>query len=382
MNETYDFDKIIDRHDTGSVKWEKYAGRDILPMWIADSDFEVMPAIQQALAERVAHPVYGYTQPAAELVELVAERMRQRYGWQVEAEWVVPLPAVICAFNLACRATGKAGDAVYLPSVIYPPFTRAAGFNEMVNQPIPMRRQDERLLIDLDWLDRQPPRPGQLLMFCNPQNPGGTVYRQAELEQLADIVRRHELIICSDEIHSDLVLDTHNRHIPIAALDRDIEQRSITLIAPTKTFNLPGLGCAFGIVPESGLRRRMRTNPFIVPHVSIMGLVAAEAAYRHGDDWNRQQCAYLAASRDYLVEEINRIPGLRLGPVEATYLAWIDVSALELERPLRFFEDAGVGLSPGFEFGDPDFMRLNFGCPRSRVETAVERIRAAVEALG
>jgi len=382
MSEIYDFDQIVERAGTGSVKWEKYAGRDILPMWIADSDFAVMPAIQQALAARVAHPVYGYTQPPARLVELVAERMRQRYGWQVETDWVVPLPAVICAFYLACRATGRAGDAVYLPSVIYPPFTRAAGFNEMVNQPIPMCRSDERLRIDLEWLAAQTPRPGQLLMFCNPQNPGGTVYRRDELEQLAEIVLRQQLIICSDEIHSDLVLDAHNRHIPIASLDREIEQRSITLIAPTKTFNLPGLGCAFAIVPDSGLRRNMKTNPFILPHVTIMGLAAAEAAYRHGDEWNRQQCAYLAASRDYLIEQINGIRGLRLGPVEATYLAWIDVSALQLERPQRFFENAGVGMSPGFEFGDTDFMRLNFGCPRSRVEQAVDRIRAAVEALG
>ncbi|HEY5739910.1 MAG TPA: aminotransferase class I/II-fold pyridoxal phosphate-dependent enzyme, partial [Gammaproteobacteria bacterium] len=162
---------------------------------------------------------------------------------------------------------------------------------------------------------------------------------------------------------------------------RDIEQRTITLIAPSKTFNLAGLGCAFAIVADPGLRRGMKTNPFILPHVSITGLVAAEAAYRHGDEWNRQQCAYLAANRDYLVDEINRIPGLGLGPVEATYLAWIDVSALQLEQPPRFFEEAGVGMSPGFEFGDANFMRLNFGCPRSRVEQAVERIRAAVEAL-
>ena len=381
MSEIYDFDQIVDRAGSGCVKWEKYAGRDILPMWIADSDFAVMPAIQRALAERVAHPIYGYTQPSARLLELVAERMRQRYGWQVDADWVVPLPGMIGAFYLACRATGQAGDAIYLPSVIYPPFTRAAGLNDMVNQPLPMCWHDRRLRIDFDWLEQQLPRPGQLLMFCNPQNPGGTVYRRDELERLADIVCRHQLVVCCDEIHSELVLDTHNRHIPLASLDRDIEQRTITLIAPSKTFNLAGLGCAFAIVADPGLRRGMKTNPFILPHVSITGLVAAEAAYRHGDEWNRQQCAYLAANRDYLVDEINRIPGLGLGPVEATYLAWIDVSALQLEQPPRFFEEAGVGMSPGFEFGDANFMRLNFGCPRSRVEQAVARIRAAVEAL-
>ena len=381
MSENFDFDALIDRSDSGCVKWEQYRGRDILPMWIADTDFAVAPVIRKALAARLEHPVFGYTQPPARLLELVAERMRERHGWAVEPEWVLPLPAVICAFYLACRAVGKAGDPVYIPSVIYPPFTRAAGFNDMVNRPIPMCWRDERMVLDLDWLERQPARPGELLMFCNPQNPGGSVYRRDELERLVEIVERREMVLCSDEIHCDLVLDPENRHIPLASLGPQIAARSMTLISPSKTFNLPGLGCAFAIIPDRNLRRRMKTNPFIVPHVTIMGLVAAEAAYRHGDEWNRQQCAYLAANRDYLIDEINRIPGLRLGPVEATYLAWIDVSALALERPMRFFEEAGVGMSPGSEFGDPGFMRLNFGCPRSRVEEAVRRLRKAVESI-
>ena len=382
MDRQYDFDREIDRHGTRSVKWEKYPRGDILPMWIADSDFAVMPEIQEALRERIGHPVFGYTQPTAELLELVAARMLSRYDWRVDPDWVVPLPAVICAFNLACRAVGKPGDPLYLPAVIYPPFTRAAGFNSMTNLPIPMCWKDGRLIIDIEWLERQSPEPGQLLMFCNPQNPGGSVYRRDELERLGDILVRRRMFLCSDEIHSDLVLDPENRHIPLASLSPELEQSSITLIAPTKTFNIAGLGCAFAIVPEAGLRRRMQTNPFIVPHVSILGLVAAEAAYRHGDEWNRQQCAYLAANRDYLINEVNRIPGLRLGPVEATYLAWIDVSALGLDNPPRFFEAAGVGMSPGRDFGDPEFMRLNFACPRSRVELAVARIRNAVEARG
>jgi cystathionine beta-lyase len=381
MSEEYDFDELIDRSESGCVKWDKYRGRDILPMWIADTDFAVMPEIRQALLERLEHPIYGYTQPPERLFELVAGRMRERYGWQVEPGWVVPLPSMICAFYLACRATGEAGDPVYLPEVIYPPFTRAAGLNAMVNRPVPVCRRDGRMILDLDWLDSQPMRPGRLLLFCNPHNPGGAVYRRDELERLADIVERHDMVLCSDEIHCDLVLEGENGHIPIASLNPRVAERSITLISPSKTFNLPGLGCAFAIVPDRDLRRRMTTNPFIVPHVNIMGLVAAEAAYRYGDDWNRQLCAYLAANRDYLLAEINRIPGLRLGPVEATYLAWIDVSALRLDNPPRFFEDAGVGMSPGSEFGDAGFMRLNFGCPRSRVEEAVKRIRRAVEAV-
>ena len=382
MTKVYDFDQVIDRSNSGSAKWEKYRDRDILPMWVADSDFAVAPEIQQALHQRVEHPVFGYTQMPEHLVELIVARMQRLYHWNIDADWFVPLPGVIGAFYLACRAKGKPGDTVYLPDVIYPPFARAPSFYGMVNQPIPMCARDGRMIIDMDWLERQPVRPGQLLLFCNPQNPGGAVYREHELRRLASIVEQQDLVLVTDEIHCDLILDKDKKHIPIASLDPQIEQRSITLMSPSKTFNLAGLGCAFAIVPNAGLRRRMKTNPYIVPHVNLMGLAAAEAAYEFGDEWNRQQCAYLAANRDYLINEINRIPGLELGPIEATYLAWINVSALGLDNPPKFFESAGLGMSPGREFGDTDYMRLNYGCPRSRVEQAVERIRKAVGSLG
>jgi len=380
MSETYDFDRQIDRSNATSAKWEKYRGRDILPMWVADTDFAVLPEIQQALHQRAEHPVFGYGHTPEHLVEVLVERMRRLYQWQIDPEWLVFLPGIVGALFLACRATGKTGDEVYRPAIIYPPFVKAPQMNAQIGQPVPMCMRDGRMIIDLDWLERQPARPGQLLLLCNPQNPGGAIYREAELRRLADIVLRQDLLLCSDEIHCDLILEPDRQHIPIAALGPEIEQRSITLMAPSKTFNLAGLGCAFAIVPEPKLRAGMKVSPYIVPHVNVMGLAAAAAAYEFGDEWVRQQCAYLAGNRDYLVEEINRIPGLRLDPIEATYLAWIDVSALALEDPMAFFEAAGVGMSPGRDFGDNQFMRLNFGCPRSLVEQAVERIRKAVEA--
>ncbi|MCP4334511.1 MAG: putative C-S lyase [Gammaproteobacteria bacterium] len=381
MTEVFDFDREIDRRDTRSAKWEKYHGRDILPMWVADTDFAVAPQIQQALRNRVEHPVYGYTQVSARLPELIAERMRRLYQWEIDPRWVVMLPGVIGAFYLACRATSAPGDLIYVPEVVYPPFRNGPGHYSMEKQKIPMSISDQRMIIDMDWLDQQPPHPDRLLMFCNPQNPGGAMYREEELCRLARIVEQQQLILVSDEIHCDLVLDRDRRHIPIASLNAQIEKRSITLMAPSKTFNLAGLGCAFAIIANDRLRRSMSVNPYIVPHVNILGLAAAEAAYEFGDEWNRQQCEYLAANRDYLIDAINRIPGLRLGPIESTYLAWIDVSALGLETPSAFFEAAGVGMSAGADFGDSGFMRLNFGCPRSRVELAVERIRNAIEAI-
>ena len=381
MAPIFDFDREIDRSDSDSVKWEKYRGRDVLPMWVADTDFAVAPQIQQALQQRAAHPVYGYTLIRRQLLDLLVTRMQRLYQWDVDPAWIVMLPNVISAFYLACRARGKTGEAVYQPQVIYPPFAKAPSFHDMTTQPIPMFDSERRMIIDLDWLEQNPARSGQLMFFCNPQNPGGAVYRRDELLRLADLVERQNLILVSDEVHCDLILDADKSHLPIASLNPQIERRSITLMAPSKTFNLAGVGCAFAIIADASLRRRMKVNPFIVPHVNLMGLAAAEAAYEFGDEWNRQQCAYLAANRDYLITEINSIPGLRLDPVEATYLAWIDVSALGLEDPPGFFEAAGVGMSPGHEFGATSHMRLNFGCPRSRVVEAVERIRAAVEGI-
>lgn len=380
MSERYDFDQSIDRVHSDSAKWGKYRDRDILPMWVADTDFAVLPEIQQALQRRAEHPVFGYTDPPPQLGELLLERLRRDYEWRVDPAWLVYLPGIIGALHLACRAVGQPGDPVLLPEIIYPPFAKVPGICGRVNRRLPMVRRDDRLIIDLDWLEREEISPGQLLLFCNPQNPGGAVYREEELRRLADIALRRELILCSDEIHCELILEPACEHIPIASLDTDIERRSITLMAPSKTFNLAGLGFAFAIVPDPALRAGLKMNPYIVPHVNLMGYAAATAAYAHGDEWNRQQCAYLAANRDYLIDAINQIPGLHLGPIEATYLAWIDVSGLGLENPPRFFEDAGVGLSPGRDFGDPSHMRLNFGCPRSRLEEAVRRIRNAVEA--
>ena len=382
MPEIFDFDQIIDRSNTSSSKWERYRGTDVLPMWVAESDFAVAPAIQQALLERARHPVFGYTDPPAHLVELIVARMQARYGWEIDPEWLLFLPGVVGAMNCACRSNGEVGDSVYTAAVIYFNISKAPGLSSRVNEPVPMCMRDERMIIDLDWLEQQPAKPGQVMLFCNPQNPGGAVYREAELRRLADIAEQQELIICSDEIHCDLVLDPDKCHIPIASLNPQIEQRSITLMAPSKAFGLAGLEFSFAIVPDRDLYAGMlRARTGIIPHVGVMGYTAAEAAYESGDEWNRQQCAYLAANRDYLIDAINSIPGMSLGPVEATYLAWIDASALELNNPRKFFEDAGVGMSPGYAFGSPGWMRFNFACPRSRVEEAVERIRKAVASL-
>ena len=379
MTKPVNFDSLMDRANSDSVKWGRYKNTDILPMWVADSDFAVAPGIADALSRRIEHGVFGYAEAPKKLIEIVVERMARLYQWQIRPEWLVWQPGVVNGLNLACRIVGSSGDGVFTPSVVYPPFTEAPELSDRSLRPVPMIQSDLRWVMDLEWLAKNVTATDRLLLLCNPHNPGGSVYTSEELTRLAELIVARDMIVCSDEIHCDLILDADKKHVPIASLNSEIANRSITLMAPSKTFNTPGLGCSFAIISNRELRRRYKkAKQGIVPYVAGLGYVAAQAAYELGDDWNRQQLAYLRANRDYLLGEINSIRGLRLDPVEATYLAWIDVSELGLKNPARFFEKAGVGLSAGREFGDGRFMRLNFGCPRSIVELAVTRIRLAV----
>ncbi len=373
------FDTPVDRRDTSSNKWEKYGERNIIPMWVADTDFKAPQVVIDALQARIEHGVFGYTNTPAELNSLVIERLQQRYQWQLEDSALVWLPGLVCGLNLACRTVGQPGDSVISPKPIYPPFVSAPQLSERTVISVPMLQEDSRWRLDFTALEQAITPTTKLLLFCNPQNPGGTVYRRDELAQLADIVVRHELIVCSDEIHCDLILEPGLQHIPLASLNPAIAARTITLMAPSKTWNIAGLACSFAVITNPELRRAFnRVRKGIVPDVNLLGYTAAIAAYQHGDDWNERQRAYLRSNRDYLVEQINQIPGLSLQAGDATYLAWIDVSAAKLENPPHFFEEAGVGLSPGRDFGDDRFMRLNFGCTRETLEEAVRRIRSAM----
>ena len=379
MSIPIDFDVEIDRSGSSSAKWDRYRGTDILPMWVADTDFVVPPEILGAMQKRLAHGVFGYTNKPDGINELVAERLQNLYQWSVNPSWVVWLPGVISGMHMGARCVGSSGDSVLVPSVIYPPIEATPELCDRKSLTVPMVKNEGRWVLDLDWIEANINKDCRVLHLCNPQNPGGSVYTREELTRLAEIAVAHDLIVCSDEVHSDLILEPGRAHIPIATLGEEIAKRSITMMAPSKTFNTAGLSCAFAVVPDAKLRRRFRkAGQGIVPYVNVFGYTSAQAAYEFGDEWNRQLVEYLRGNRNFLVKEINSIPGLSLDPVEATYLAWIDVSELNLKNPKAFFEKAGVGLSAGREFGDERFMRMNFGCPRSRVEEAVTRIRLAV----
>lgn len=374
------FDTLIDRRDTASQKWERYRDTDILPMWVADTDFMAPPGIIEALRERIDHGIFGYTHAPQALVEAVISRMYEHYQWSIEADWIVWLPGLVCGLNLACRTSTEAGEHVIAPQPIYPPFVSAPHLAKCKVLQIPMIQTSEgRFVLDTQALEDAITADTRLLLFCNPHNPGGTVYRREELEAIGAIATRHDLIICSDEIHCDLILEPGLKHIPMASLSEEIAARTITLMAPSKTYNIAGLGCSFAVIPDPQLRKRfINQRKGIVPDVNLLGYTAALAAYQTGDEWNQQQLEYLRENRDYLIREINQIPGLSLHAIEATYLAWIDVSAAKLDNPPHFFEQAGVGMSPGRDFGDARFMRLNFGCPRPLLEEAVGRMRRAL----
>lgn len=379
----FDFDTPIDRRGSASVKWDRYAGRDVLPLWIADMDFAAAPPILEALYQRVDHGVFGYANPPDSLLEAVVAAMKRDYGWRIHAHWIVWLPGLVTGLNVACRAVGKPGDGVFTASPMYQPFFSAPRFAGRDLATARMVRVDNRWEWDFGATEAAIGQNTRLFMLCNPHNPVGRVYSREELLEVAHIAERRDLVIVSDEIHCGLVLDPNRKHQPLAALDKSIAARTITLMAASKTWNLPGLGCAYAIIPDHDLRHRFQmAMRGIVPHVNAMGYAGTEAAYRYGEPWRQALLAYLRGNAARVLEGVNAIPGLTTTPVEATCLAWVDARGLELEHPVAFFEAAGVGLSDGTDFGAPGFLRLNFGCPRSTLDEALRRMAEAVRTGG
>lgn len=378
---TFNFDEGIDRRHSGSVKWNKY-GNDVLPMWVADMDFRSPPCILEALHKHVEHGVFGYGDRPHELIDVVVERMASHYQWSVKPEWIVFLPGVIAGLNLSVRAFTRTDEATIAPTPIYPPFRKSSAFAQRSQLNFPLTLAQGRWLPDLSALSSQLTGQEKLLMLCNPQNPGGTVYRREELEQQLAFAQLHDLIVCSDEIHCDLLLEPGVKHIPFATLSADAEQRSITLISPSKTFNIAGLGASMAIIPNPALRKQFnRTRDGLVSGVDVLALTAATAAWRDGEPWLQDLLVYLRGNRDRLACEVNDIEGLQMASPEATYLGWVDASALPVANPTLFFQKAGLGFSPGADFGEAKFVRINFGCTSATLNEAISRIKAAVNTL-
>ncbi|MDY7232136.1 MalY/PatB family protein [Hyalangium rubrum] len=381
----YGFDQLLERERSDSLKWRKY-GRDVLPMWVADMDFRSPEPVIQALRARVEQGVLGYPfEPLPELIESVTRYLLKHHGWQVAPEAIVLLPGLIPAFNVACRAFAQPGDGVLLQVPTYPPLLQCSK-NAGLSRDEAFLTRDASGAYEIDWdsFEKAIHPRSRVLLLSNPHNPLGRVFRREELTRIAEHCLRNELTIVSDEIHCDLVFRGH-RHTCIAMLSPEVEARTITLMSPSKAFNLAGLKMAFAVIPNAALRQKfLAARADMLPSPNLFGCVAMQAAYNEGEPWLRALVEYLEANRDFLVDFVRRsLPGVQMTAPEGTYLAWMDCRGAGIPgNPTAFFlEHARVALSPGESFGrgGEGFVRLNFGCPRALLSEGLERMRQALE---
>lgn len=387
----FNFDQVPNRRNPQrSNKWNYYP-KDVLPMWVADMDFPAPKPILSTLHKAVDHGVLGYELPSQALKETVAARMDSLYRWKVKPEAVVAVTGIVSGFSVAARAFCTPKKGVLIQTPVYNEFHEVKnniGIPQL-DAPLTQKVTGNILSYEIDWnvFEKQAKKAGMFLL-CNPHNPLGLVYSRKDLLRMAEICMANEVLIVSDEIHSELMLDD-NKHTPMAKLSSEIANHTITLIAPSKTFNVPGLFCGFAIVPNKELRARYeREVEHLRLHVSSMGLFAAQTAFSgQCDSWLAELREYLSANRDFLVNYVSEyLPEVRITFPSATYLAWLDFSRLVesgriSESPFKYFlKNARVAFSDGkiFGAGYENFIRLNYGCPRATLEQGLERVRKSL----
>ena len=384
MPESYDdplFATAPDRRGTGSEKWDRWTGRDVIPTWVADMDFAAPDIVLDAIRARVDHGVFGYTDMPPGFAPALAEHLERRHGWQIEPEWVASTPGVVNGLAITARLLAEPGDGIITFTPVYPPFLSLPGLAGRACIRVPLGQAATGWTIDWDSLEAAVTPTTRLFWLCHPHNPTGTVFREPDLLRIAEFAARHSLTVISDEIWSDLLLDEDvggDRHVPVASLDHPVAREAITLVAPSKTWNLAGLGCAAAICRDRSLLKRWRpTGGGLVPMITPLGYAAAEAAWRHGDPWRRRLIALLRHHRTLAEETVAGIPGLSCARPEATYLVWIDCRQAGVADPQAACEAAGLGPSDGREFGFPGFIRLNTACPTERLVEILHRLRLA-----
>ena len=401
------FDRIIDRRQSNSIKWKLF-DEHVLPMWVADMDFAAPAPIQTALRAAVEHGVFGYEMPMKALRQTVAARMKALYDWEVDEKSVVAVTGLVSGFCAAAAALCQPGDGYLIQTPVYMPFNDIQKNMGIIRQEAQLVKQIEgrRIRYEIDWegFEKAFNSGGsktRMFLLCNPHNPSGAIYSRAELERMAALCLKNETVIVSDEIHSELLL-AGSKHLPLASLSPEIAGRTITLIAPSKTFNIAGLFCGFAIIPNDELRERYSLMvERMTLHVASLSLVAAQSAFSgECDGWLAELLPYLTANRDYLVNFVEKeLPGIRISVPDATYLAWLDCSELvkagrmsgaadesflkkEHAAINRFFlKNAKVALNDGAAFGTggENFVRLNFGCPRELLADALQRMKKALQ---
>lgn len=376
----YNFDEIITRKGTNSYKWDYWDDDEkMIPMPVADMDFRCAEPIIEALRKATEHGIYGYSICPPELIDLIIEQQLKKYNWKIEKEWLVFTPGIEPAITTVCKAFGGENSSIITPIPVYHPFLFGIGYSKSKIIECPLIEQKERFTFNFEAFEHSfEPNTG-LFMLSNPHNPGGTVFTKNELKKMGEICLKNKTIIFSDEIHCDLLMDENSMHIPIASLSKEFEQITITSISPTKTYNTAGMACSVAIIPNKEIRDKfIAEKAGMMPAISRHAYLATLAAWGDGEPWKNELLPYLRKNHKFLLNKINAIPGLRMLPLEATYLAWIDCRACPIENIFEKLLENGVRLVEGSLFNGPGFLRLNFACPFSVLEEAVKRIEKTI----
>ena len=379
-----DFDQIIDRRNTESIKWQVY-GEDVLPMWVADMDFRSPEPVIEALHERVEHGIFGYGCAPEGLFEAIVAHLETRIHWTVPESDLSLISGVVTGFTHAIYSLTDPGDRVLIQTPVYPPFLSApaSAGRECVHNEL-IRQADGHYDVDFDDFEKKIASGVKLFILCNPHNPVGKVFSTDELTHMAEICLKHGTLICSDEIHMDFVYPG-KVHTPIASLAPEISEKTVTYFAPSKTFNVAGFSTSVYIAQDPDMRQHLNDSMhYLLGHPNILGLHAARAAYKFGQPWLDELLVYLAGNRDYLVDFVaDNFPKIKMWRPDGTYLGWLDCRALALKSsPYEFFlKEAKVALNDGGQFGKPGegFVRINFGCPRALLVAGLHRMQFALE---
>ena len=378
----FDFDTPTNRLNSDSIRWDSFDSNMVLPLWVADMDFQSPPCVIDALSKRVQDGIYGYTHSPHQFNEMIAQYLLEQYQWEVDPDWIVILPSVVSGLYTAVQQLTEVNDSVLVPNPVYHHLKLACTESQRQVLDLPLQLEAGRWVIPNHELAHLINQKTRLALLCNPQNPGSTVFTKAELQSFGDFCIENNLWICSDEIHAGLVLDEKKKHIPLASISQAISQRTVTLMSLNKTFNFPGTGLAWAIAENPMLRKAMQVglHQTIAPP-NLFAYTATVAAITAGEPWRQSLIEYLRNNRDLIHSAIEKIDGLSIAAMEGSYLAWIDCGQLKHPNPHQLFLDAGLATSPGSQFGNADFVRLNFGTQQARVKQALEIIHTTSQRL-
>ena len=374
------FDEIISRFNTDSVRWDKY-NKDIIPLWVADMDFETPQCVIDAITKRLDHKVFGYTHAPYQFREEITQYIKDQFDWTIEPEWIVFTPSLVSSLYSIAQQVTQADDHVLTLQPVYHHILQAASFSNRDYSAVPLDNYNHRLILSADGLKHHQKNNTRLLFFCNPHNPGGSVYSKAELNDIAEFCVNNNIVICSDEIHCNMIHDGL-QHIPIASLSEEIADQSVTLMSLNKVFNIPGLGLAWMICKNKEIRKKIQAQiGILIPDPQIISYVSTQAALRHGEPWRQELIQYLESNKLMLKNDIKQMQPLQMYTMQASYLAWIDCSQLEIEDPAQLFLEHGLALQPGSMFQQDNHVRINIATPKSVLSEALDRMYAAINSL-